>query len=49
MGEIDKLKHDVCMLKERIKYDEIQKSMLLRYKDEFQLLTREFDEIRRDN
>ena len=45
----DDLKKDVVKLTETVKYKEIEKSMLLRYKDEYELITKECDRLKYEN
>lgn len=49
MNRIDAFKSDLTKVCEKLKYNEIENSMLLRYKDEYQLLTKEYDIIFQEN
>lgn len=39
------LKKDLSKLTDKLKYSEIENSMLLRYKDEYSLITQEYDAL----
>ena len=47
ISQMDQLTRDVNMKTEAIRYLEIQKNMLLRYKDEYELITNEYDQLAR--
>jgi hypothetical protein len=49
MGRIDSYKSDLSKLNERLKYTDMENGMLLRYRDEIQLMEKEYDLIIAEN